>query len=334
MGKDPLRVGGVTLASRVQATLSRALAYALWAGIVLALTLGVANFAGSGPAPAGPAAGSAQAVPVPPPGGCAELVVAAWLAGDTRALAGVTGAPRSGPEDPGREAARTYTAAVTPAGSPDRWGYLVGAEVRVRDQAGTWQPAGAQFFTVTMVRTGSGCGGWSPATLPAQVPPPPLAGAAPDPYPVRLAASGTELTETLEAFFGAMLAGGGSLERYQAPGGTVTAIDPPPYRDVRLVELSTTTGAPLDRDGGIPPDGTSARLLATVSTGPDGLPLVYPVTAGVRGGRWEIVAIDPLVGTAPAGPVTPDPAAPDPTPPDLDTPSPDTPDPAPPAGTP
>ncbi|MGH3680005.1 MAG: hypothetical protein ACRDT2_07100 [Natronosporangium sp.] len=295
-------VGG---SSRVQAALSRILAYGLWGGIGLALVLGLVNCAGPGNPASVPPAAAPEPPPIPPPGGCAELVVSAWLAGDTELLAGVEGMPRDGAEPGRRQATRTYTAGVTPGTGFDAWGYLIGADVLVRDededaaeQAGQWQPAGVQFFTVTMVRSSAGgCQGWRPAALPAQVPAPPLAGAAADQppgYEVTLPDSGTELSGTLQAFFAGMLTGAGGLERYLAPGVVIAPLSPPPYQEVTVTDLHGRA-EPADP----PADGTVLQLLATVTTDREDLPLVYPVTVGVRDGRWEVVALDPLVGEAP-----------------------------------
>lgn len=287
-------VGG---SSRVQAALSRTLAYGLWGGIALALTLGLVNCAGASTATAPPpATGAEPAEPVAPPGGCAELVVSAWLAGDTDLLAGVPGMPRTQPDPGRRQATRTYTAGVTPGAGEGAWGYLVGADVQVLDdEAQRWQPAGTHFFTVTMVRSGGsgGCQGWHPAALPAQVPGPRLAGEPPEQrYPVTLPTD-TELTATLQAFFAGLLAGAGDLERYVAPGVVIPSLSPAPYQEVSVTELRAR-----DEPAEPAPDGTVLQVLATVTTDPADLPLVYPVTVGVRGGRWEVVAIDPLVGTA------------------------------------
>jgi hypothetical protein len=295
-------VGG---SSRLQAAMSRMLAYGLWGGIALAVVLGLVNCVGPAASTTPPAAGPDQPAPAAPPGGCAELVVSAWLAGDTGLLAGVPGVPRRQPEPGRRQATRTYTAGVTP-GAGGAWGYLVGAEVQRFDpDAQQWRAVGTQFFTVTMVPAAGGCQGWSPAALPAQVPSPRLAGDpadGPQAYQVSLPTSDTELSQTLAAFFAGMLAGAGDLERYVAPGVAVSALSPPPYQEVSVTELRARV-EPADP---VPPDGTVMQLLATVTTDPDDLPLVYPVTVGVRGGRWEVIALDPLVGAAtgqPAGAV-------------------------------
>lgn len=285
-------VGGST---RAQATMTTLLRGVLWTGIALAVVLGLVNLAAplsAGPAPA--AAPTSEPPPIPPPGGCAELVVAAWLAGDVDLLSGVPGVPRGDIEPGRREAVRTYTASVTPGETG--WGFVIGAQVRVRDEEDQWRDAGVQFFSVTMVPGAGGCQGWVPAALPAQVAAPVLTGPQP-PYPAFLPPTGTELSETLTAFFAGVLAGEGNPERYVAPGTVIPVLSPPPYQEVTVTELRTTEDAPVDRTGTVPPDGTVVPLLVTVATGSDDLPLVYPVTVGVRGGRWEVIAIEPLVGT-------------------------------------
>lgn len=301
--RDWEAAGPVGRSSRLQAMLSRSLAYGLWGVIAVALVLGLVNCMGAPAGTPSPPASLAQAPTVPPPSGCAELVVASWLAGNTAVLADVPGVPRSAPTPGRRQATSTYTAAVTPG--DQAWGYLIGADVQVLvepepdpddpDAAPQWQPAGIHFFVVTMVPANSptaGCQGWSPAALPAQVPAPQLASDNPLPYRATLPTSGTELSDTLNAFFNGLLAGTENVERYIAPGSSVPALIPPPYQEVRLTELR----ARRELSAPVPADGTVVQLLATVATSDDDLPLVYPVTVGVRGGRWEVIAVDPLVG--------------------------------------
>lgn len=294
-------IGHVGRSSRAQATLSRLLAYTLWGGIAVALVLGLVNCAGqTGAAPA-PVTSQAPAQPVPPPGGCAELAVSAWLAGDTDVLTDVAGMPRERPEPGRRQATRTFTAGVTQGSGS--WGYLVGADVQVRaDEDEPWQSAGTQFFTVTMVPAlAGGCQGWRPAALPAQAAAPSLAGtsAVVSPYEVAIPVPGTDLGATLDAFFAGLLAGASDLERYLAPGVVISPVTPPPYQEVSVTELHARAD-PTERGTIVPPDGTVLQLLATVDTDAeaDDLPLAYPVTMAVRGGRWEVVAIDTLVATA------------------------------------
>jgi hypothetical protein len=82
------------------------------------------------------------------------------------------------------------------------------------------------------------------------------------------------------------------------------------YATARVDDIQAAAGAPVQRSGQLPADGTVVRLLVSVAVEPAPLPLVYPLTVAVRGGRWEVLAIDPLVG-ADAWHVPPhDPAAP------------------------
>ncbi|HLV58674.1 MAG TPA: hypothetical protein VKY81_07365 [Natronosporangium sp.] len=307
-------VGGST---RLQTALSRVAAYLLWGAVVLAVVLGLVNLTGP-PVPASlPAPGAASAPPrIPPPGGCAEIVVAGWLAGDPGVVAGIAGQPARPPStEPGRRAAHTYTAAVTPSTDGTRWGYLVGVDVEHRDENGSWVAAGRQFYTVTLAE-GGGCAGWGAVAPPARVAAPALAATAGAGYPVRLPASGTPLTETLGAFFTAVLTGTGSADRYVAPGLTVPVLESARYDRIELADVRAAgvvggegpaAGAVTAGGTAVPPDGTVLHLLVTVVADPDGdpLPLVYPVTAGVRGGRWEVMSLDPIVGPdATTGPGT------------------------------
>src|SRR5690606_3444107 len=128
-----------------------------------------------------------------------------------------------------------------------------------------------------------------------------LGGGATPGYEVSLPASGTELSQTLTAFFNGLLAGTENVERYVAPGVFIPTLTPPPYQQVEVTDLRARVELPE----AVPPDGTVAQLLVTVSTESVDLPLVYPVTVGVRGGRWEVIALDPLVGTDPLPVVAP-----------------------------
>jgi len=305
-------VGGST---RLQTALSRVAACLLWGAVVLAVVLGLVNLAGP-PVPVSlPPPGAASASPrIPPPGGCAEIVGAGWLAGDPDVVAGIAGQPARTPSPgPGRRAAHTYTAAATPSADGTRWGYLVGVDVEHRDDDGSWVAAGRQFYTVTLA-AGGGCAGWGAVAPPARVAAPALAAPVGSGYPARLPASGTPLSDTLGAFFTAVLTGTGSADRYVAPGSVAPVLESARYdwvelADVRAAGVAGGSVAATVTVGGtaVPPDGTVLHLLVTVVADPAGdpLPLVYPVTVGVRGGRWEVMSIDPIVGPGAAtGPGT------------------------------
>lgn len=302
--RDQWAGGAVGGSTRAQATATRALVYGLWVAIGLALVLGLINCAGT-PLASPPERPSTTPPPGAPPGGCAELTVAAWLAGDTDLLAGVPALGRLRAEPGRRRADLTYTLSAAPGTDPQRWVYLVAAQVSERESAeDRWQAAGTQFYSVTLAPSSSGCGGWAPVALPARVVGPLLVPDGSTDYPAGLPTSGTPLSETLTAFFVALLTGDGELERYTAPGVTVPGFDPPPYQHIELIDLRAHADTPLDRSARVAPDGTTARLQVTVATDPDGadLPLTYPVTVAVRGGRWEVVAIDSVPSPTTASP--------------------------------
>ncbi len=297
--------GPVGRSSRAQAATTRALAYGLWGAIGLALVLGLINCAGRPMAAPSDKTTVTTTEPVAPPGGCAELTVAAWLAGDTELLSGVPALVRGRTEPGRRRADLTYTLSATPGADADRWVYLVAAHVSERESTDDpWRAAGTQFYTVTLAPSSSGCGGWAPVALPARVASPALTPDSATDYPTGLPVSGTPLSETLTAFFAALLTGEGEWERYTAPGVTVPTFDPPPYQYIELIDLRAHADTPLDRSARVAPDGTTARLQVTIATDPDGadLPLTYPVTVTVRGGRWEVVEIDSVPSPTTAGP--------------------------------
>jgi hypothetical protein len=314
-------VDGLRGSTRQQAGTSRAAHGLLWSllvgGVVLGLT-GLAAFLAPPPATSGAAGrpSAAATAAIAPPGGCAELVVTAWLAGDVAALRPLLG--REVPRLPAgqRTAQRTYTVSVTVAPGPvPAWSYLVGADVLDIDKAGASKTAGVQFFALTLARhaaaAAGGCQGWTAVTLPAQV-----AGLA-DVGPVDLDYDRTlpvtgPLPETLTRFFTALLAGAGDLDRYTAPGVTLRAIRPAPYTAVRLDRLMASKTAQVGRGEQLPADGTHVQVLATVAAyagdREGDWQLVYPLELAVRGGRWEVTALQlaPAIATpAPASSPTP-----------------------------
>src|SRR5205814_1111465 len=107
----------------------------LWTLLVGAVLLGLAGLAAFlAPPPAASGGGgqpTAAASTVPaPPGGCAELVVTAWLAGDTVTLRPLLGGDVPRLPAGQRAAQRTYT--VTTAGAPGpvpAWSFVIGADV-------------------------------------------------------------------------------------------------------------------------------------------------------------------------------------------------------------
>lgn len=329
---------GIRGSSRQQAGASRSLHALLWTlliGAVLLGLVGLLNVGARRPPGAGTAPVAVAVAEQAPPGGCAELLVGAWLAGDSTVLAGLVSGdvPRLPVKQ--RAAAHTYTINARPGGPAagvTTWSYLIGADVVSVDKQGRTAPAGTQFFTVTLARNAAAgpadnaCGGWAAPVLPAQV-----AGLAAAPrqdlvYDRSVATSGQPLADTLGPFFTALLAGGAEVERYLAPGTTVAAVLPAPYAQVRLERLTTVKGADIGTAPALPADGTRVQLLATVAARVGDQPgewrLTYPLVMTVRGGRWEVTAIEAAPALAATQPVHTPPAGTRPATPSTSTPAP------------
>lgn len=314
---DDLQPVGVLGSSRGQAGASRSLHALLWTLLVGAVVLGLISLLSlSTRRPVAAAAPSpASKTPEAPPGGCAELVVNAWLAGDTSTLKSLvsTDLPRL-PEGK-RAAARTYTLQAKAVTAPAQtWAYVVGAEVLTIDKDGRRSPAGIQFFSVALTQNIAAdtplvgaCGGWTAPSLPANVAGLSAATQVKLAYDRTLSTTGHPIADTLNPFFTALLVGDGQVERYLAPGTTVAAVTPAPYSKVRLERLAAVKAdADLSTGQSLPVDGTRVHLLATVSATAGAEPgewsLNYPLTMTVRGGRWEITSVDPAPVMAPADP--------------------------------
>jgi hypothetical protein len=323
LDSDDWPVDGVTGSSRRQSALSRLTAIGLWTTVCIGAVMGVAWLLTPPPTSAAGTSTTPQTITMTaqasPPAGCAELAVAAWLSGDTAALAvlvGGDGHPARLP-DGQRRADHTYLVA-SQQGVAGTWTYTVAADVAALTGA-TWASAGTGFYAITFAATGHGCGGWSAVRLPAQVPGPDAATAVDVAYPARVDVGGTALGDTLDRFFAALLAGATDLDRYLAPGTTLAAVNPAPYLKTSISAVAADVAPGRD----VPADGTRIRLLITIngqtSSGAQ-WPLVYPLTVAVRGGRWEIAALDPAVAVATPSPspstspssATPPPAAPNP----------------------
>lgn len=148
-----------------------------------------------------------------------------------------------------------------------------------------------RFFRVP-VSTGP-AGQMAALTLPAEVAAPQLGATEDLDYDSQLSTSspaGVAVTQFLQGY----LAGSGDVSRYLAPGTAITAVTPPPFVEVTVSELASTT----DVDVAVAPaDGQQLRVLATavaVVTDEQQVAMVYALTLTARAGRWEIAAIDPV----------------------------------------
>lgn len=104
-----------------------------------------------------------------------------------------------------------------------------------------------------------------------------------------------DLISTVTDFLNAYIAGDGDITRYIAPGTAIEAVDP---ARAESVEVTGLTG---DRELESPQDGDELQLAAEAryAAGEQSRPVTYYLSLTMRGGRWEVTAIEtsPLVET-------------------------------------
>lgn len=155
-------------------------------------------------------------------------------------------------------------------------------------------------------------------TLPAPVPAPTTASAAPRLAYRHQVAPTDPLVASVGQFLAALLTGTGEVTRYVSPGTAINPVTPAPYTAVEV--SAVVTDQELVAGAAAPADGTRLRALVTAkgTAGPQQHAVVqYPLTLTVRGGRWEVTAIDPAPAlqptsqtSSPASPVPSNPAPP------------------------
>lgn len=113
--------------------------------------------------------------------------------------------------------------------------------------------------------------------------------------PVQPATSSDPRAQAVTQFLDAYLTGSGELDRYLAPGTTLTAIQPAPYTVLSVDALAIEGDQGSEPVTTVPADGTRTRLVVTLrATDRDKVrvPLAYALTLKSRAGRWEIAALD------------------------------------------
>lgn len=104
-----------------------------------------------------------------------------------------------------------------------------------------------------------------------------------------------DLTSTVADFLNAYIAGDGDITRYIAPGAEIEALDPVRAESVEV------TGLTADQELESPQDGDELALAAEAryAAGEQSRPVTYYLSLTMRGGRWEVTAIEtsPLVAT-------------------------------------
>lgn len=101
-----------------------------------------------------------------------------------------------------------------------------------------------------------------------------------------------DLVSAVGEFLAAYLTGSGEVDRYLAPGVSLSAVSPAPYTSVTVPRVSAVEDVATAEK--VPSDGTGVRVLAEVEARDAGgrWPLAYEVTLKARSGRWEITGLE------------------------------------------
>jgi hypothetical protein len=237
--------------------------------------------------PRATAHGPAGAVAGPEVAGFAELAVGAWVEADTDSAERVAGLFL---EEPGGLTSgataigvqRLSTVRVRPV-DEGYWAVTVAASVVERDRDGAALPATTWYVEVGVV--GDDNGSLTAAGTPGLVaaPSPVSAGWRVGEPTLRNPEPDDPVAATVQGFLDALLAGGGDVARYVAPGLEVVAPDPVPFVEVQLRRLGVAEQ---------PASRLRARLEA-IGTTAAGAPrtLSYEIDLVQRGGRWEITSL-------------------------------------------
>ena len=191
---------------------------------------------------------------------------------------------------------------VADTGTTQQWSVVVSVSERPYESA----TPHTSFYRLPVVYSTYGV---RASALPARINGPGPGADAPLGYPVTLAATSPAFS-TVTGFLTSYLTAAGGLERYvTTDSGLLPAAD---YRSAQLAKLLASRAVP---DHGVPPEGTTLHVLATVSAvTPQFAPRHedYPISLIVSSGRWTVSALDyaPLLAPdAELTPIIPTPAA-------------------------
>lgn len=101
-----------------------------------------------------------------------------------------------------------------------------------------------------------------------------------------------ELSAAVSEFLAAYLTGAGEVDRYLAPGVSLSPLSPAPHTALDMQQVSAAEEAAATEQ--VPADGTTVRVLARVEArDTDGRwPLAYELALTTRSGRWEVSALE------------------------------------------
>ncbi|GGM20597.1 hypothetical protein GCM10010129_76140 [Streptomyces fumigatiscleroticus] len=285
----PMAAGARLEKLRRRVRLSRlALFTAIAAGPV---ALGVAVLSGPATVAAAPTAKPAavRTSLAADPSGYAQLFVGAWLrshaddASSGQARLAQSLAPDVELPDPvaAQAVPESVTAVRSAQRSSGRWTVAVAAQ---------YADASVRYFVVP-VAADADRDAFTVTGVPGVVAGPARAEAPKSPYAVTVP-SGSELSSAVGEFLAAYLTGAGEVDRYLAPGMTLTPVSPAPYTAVAVQQVMAVEEAAVGER--VPGDGTRVRIRVVVEARDEGgrWPLAYEVNLAARSGRWEIAALE------------------------------------------
>jgi len=270
---------------------SRLARLALWGAVAGAAVGGVGGLVrgGGGAATAAPTSAPSAVGPA----GFAELVVAGYLPGgrgqEDRLRPLISGLPSLDQVEPGQWAVDSTAAVGAELVRPGYWSVTVAAAVR---PTGVKTAGQVRYYRLGVIEgERAGAAAYTAIGVPMQVPAP-LGVAAPQlAYAASPLPDSDPVAATVQQFLTALLAGGGDVSRYVAPGVDVEPVLPAPFRAVKVVDLRRGVG---------PVTAGRVSVLATIVGGDDAgreQQLMYPLDLAEREGRWEVTALVPAAHT-------------------------------------
>ncbi|MFF7987120.1 conjugal transfer protein [Streptomyces sp. NPDC007901] len=223
------------------------------------------------------------------PGGYAQVFLGAWLrssAGDetsAQARLAHSMAPDVDLPEPAADA-QSAPQSVTAVRSAQRgtgaWSVTVAAQ---------YAGGSVRYYAVPVAADQSGTS-FAVTGAPGVVAGPARAEVPVSPYGVSVPDG--DLSSALGEFLAAYLTGSGEVDRYLAPGVSLTAVAPAPYTGVSVEQvLAVEEAAAAEK---VPADGTKVRVLVRVEARDAGgrWPLAYELTLKARSVRWEVAALE------------------------------------------
>ncbi|MDG9709746.1 conjugal transfer protein [Streptomyces sp. DH10] len=163
--------------------------------------------------------------------------------------------------------------------------------------AAQYADGSVRYFAVPVVAD-SGGASFTVSGAPGVVAGPSRAEGARSPYTVTVPTDG-DVSSAAGEFLAAYLAGAGEVDRYLAPGVSVSPVSPAPYQTVTVQQVLAADQEAAAES--VPQDGTRVRVMAEVEARNSAgrWPLAYELTLKARSGRWEVAGLES--GTAQAG---------------------------------